>query len=88
LIVAGVRIAAVQVIATATLGAIVASGGLGRYIVDGLALRENERIVVGAVLVAALALLTNRALGTLERRAGPRPAKAGDGQREALARAA
>jgi osmoprotectant transport system permease protein len=88
LIVAGVRIAAVQVIATATLGAIVASGGLGRYIVDGLALRENERIVVGAVLVAALALLTDRALRTLERRAGPRPAKAGDGQREALARAA
>jgi osmoprotectant transport system permease protein len=71
LIFAGVRIATVQVIATATLGAIVASGGLGRYIVDGLALRQDERIVVGAVLVALLALAADRLLGMLERRAGP-----------------
>jgi osmoprotectant transport system permease protein len=71
LIFAGVRIAASQVIATATLGAIVASGGLGRYIVDGLALQETERIVVGAVLVALMALLVDRLLAIAERRAGP-----------------
>jgi osmoprotectant transport system permease protein len=68
LIFAGIRIAAVQVVATATLGAVVASGGLGRYIVDGLALQDFPRVVVGAFLVAALALLTERLLGFLERR--------------------
>jgi len=40
LIIAGVRNAAVAIVATATLGALVAGGGLGRYIVDGLALQE------------------------------------------------
>src|SRR5262249_29251459 len=56
LIFAGVRSAAVAIVATATLGAIVASGGLGRYIVDGLARQEYPRLVVGAVLVALLAV--------------------------------
>jgi len=40
-IVAGIRTAAVQVVATATLAALVAGGGLGRYIVDGFALQDN-----------------------------------------------
>jgi osmoprotectant transport system permease protein len=67
LIFAGLRVAAVQVIATATLGAIVASGGLGRYIVDGLALQDSERIVTGALLVAGLALAADRLLAVVER---------------------
>jgi osmoprotectant transport system permease protein len=67
LIIAGVRSAAVAVIATATLGAIVASGGLGRYIVDGLARQDYERLVVGALLVALLAVAVEAALGALER---------------------
>jgi osmoprotectant transport system permease protein len=65
---AGIRIASVQVIATATLGALVASGGLGRYIIDGIALQENARMVAGALLVAALALVVDRLLGFVERR--------------------
>lgn len=65
---AGVRVAAVQVIATATLGALVAGGGLGRYIIDGLARQDLPRVVVGATLVAILALAVDRALGALERR--------------------
>ena len=65
----GLRTAAVQVVATATLGAFVAGGGLGRYIIDGIALQETERIFVGASLVAALALATEGVLGWLERRA-------------------
>jgi len=77
LVFAGIRIAAVQVIATATLGAIVASGGLGRYIVDGLALRQDARIIVGAVLVAVLALVADRLLGMVERGVGPRQDSAG-----------
>jgi osmoprotectant transport system permease protein len=64
----GLRISAVQVVATLTLGAIVASGGLGRYIVDGLSLRDQPRLVAGALLVAALAILTERAFASLERR--------------------
>lgn len=65
---AGIRVAAVQTIATAALGALVASGGLGRYIIDGLALRENERLIVGAVLVAGLALGVDQLIALLERR--------------------
>lgn len=70
-VVAGLRTASVQVIATATLGALVASGGLGRYIIDGIALQETERMVVGAALVAALALAVDRVLAELERRLAP-----------------
>ena len=65
---AGLRVASVQVIATATLGALVASGGLGRYIIDGIALQENARIIAGAALVALLALAVDRVLAEVERR--------------------
>lgn len=69
LILAGIRTAAVNVVATATLGALVAFGGLGRYIVDGLALQENDRLFAGALLVALLAIAVEVAFGTLERTA-------------------
>ncbi len=69
---AGLRTAAVQVIATATLGALVASGGLGRYIIDGIALQEAPRLIVGAVLVAAFALSADWLLGVVERRLSDR----------------
>ena len=71
LIIAGLRGAAVSIVATVTLGALVASGGLGRYIVDGLARHDNERLVVGALLVALLAIATEAGFGLLERRAIP-----------------
>ncbi len=67
IILGGLRTATVNVIATATLGALVAGGGLGRYIVDGLALQEFERLFAGAVLVALLAIGTELAFGVLER---------------------
>lgn len=70
LILAGLRTASVAVIATATLGALVAGGGLGRYIVDGLALQEYERLFAGALLVALLAVGTELAFGLLERVSG------------------
>jgi osmoprotectant transport system permease protein len=68
-IVSGIRVAAVQVVATATLAALVGGGGLGRFIVDGFALRQQDMLVAGAILVALLALLTERSLTFLERRA-------------------
>jgi osmoprotectant transport system permease protein len=67
-IVAGLRIAAVAVVATATLAALVAGGGLGRYIADGFGLRREDRLVAGAILVALLALVVERAFTFVERR--------------------
>lgn len=69
LILGGVRTAAVNVVATATLGALVAGGALGRYIVDGLALQEYDRLFAGALLVALLAIVTETTFGILARRA-------------------
>jgi osmoprotectant transport system permease protein len=69
LILAGIRTAAVNVVATATLGALVAFGGLGRYIVDGLGLQEYDRLFAGALLVALLAIAVEVAFGTFERAA-------------------
>jgi osmoprotectant transport system permease protein len=67
-IVAGLRVAAVAVIATATLAALVAGGGLGRYIADGFGLREQDRLLAGAILVALLALVVERIFTFVERR--------------------
>lgn len=66
--IAGVRIAAVQVVATATLAALVGGGALGRFIVDGFGLRQEDQLVGGAILVALLALVTERSFTLLERR--------------------
>ncbi len=79
LIVAGLRTAAVQVVATATLAALVAWGGLGRFIIDGFAVGDRPRIFGGAVLVAGLALLTEAAFAVLERRVRPRTSSARTG---------
>lgn len=57
LIVGGLRGATLQVVATATIAAFVNLGGLGRYIFDGLALYDYTRVLLGAVLVTALALV-------------------------------
>ncbi len=67
LILGGVQTASVNVVATATLGALVAGGALGRYIVDGLALQEYDRLLAGAILVALLAVLTEAGFGILAR---------------------
>jgi len=69
LVLAGMRTSAVNVVATATLCALVAGGGLGRYIVDGLGLQEYDRLLAGALLVALVAIFVEVAFGTLERRA-------------------
>ena len=66
-IVGGIRTAAVQVVATATLGAVVAYGGLGRYLIDGIARNEMDRLFAGVVLVAGLALLVEGVFALLQR---------------------
>ena len=72
LILTGLRLAAVQIVATAGLAALIAGGGLGRYIVDGFALRENDKIVAGAILVAVLSLLTDLAFSLLAKVTSPK----------------
>ncbi|RSS58942.1 ABC transporter permease [Streptomyces sp. WAC01280] len=57
LVLTGVRIAAVQLVATATVAALAGGGGLGRIITAGFNLASTPQVVAGAILVAALALL-------------------------------
>ena len=66
LIMAGIRTSAVQVVATATLAAVVGLGGLGRYLIDGFSQRDLAEVVGGAILVAVLALVTELALGRIQ----------------------
>jgi osmoprotectant transport system permease protein len=65
LLMTGVRTAAVQVVATATLAALVAGGGLGRIITLGFRQQDYGAVLAGAVLVAALAVLTEAVLAAV-----------------------
>lgn len=76
-IVAGLRIAAVQVVATATLAAVAAGGGLGRFIVDGFSSGDRPQIFAGAVIVALLAIVTELGFEALQRLAAPRTTSCG-----------
>ncbi|SDQ39842.1 ABC transporter permease [Thermostaphylospora chromogena] len=67
LILTGVRLAAVQVVATATVASYVGLGGLGRYIIDGLATKDYPSVLGGSVLVAALALIMQSAFTLVDR---------------------
>jgi osmoprotectant transport system permease protein len=63
----GIRLAAVQVVATATLGSIFGFGGLGRYMILGNDNHNDGELFGGVVLVAALALATFGAFSLIER---------------------
>jgi osmoprotectant transport system permease protein len=69
LVFAGLRIAAVQVVSAAALATFIGGGGLGDLVTQGLALLDTGRMLVGAVAIAALALLAEGGFGLLERRA-------------------
>ncbi|TML81155.1 MAG: ABC transporter permease, partial [Actinobacteria bacterium] len=71
LIIAGVRTSAVQVIATAPLGALIAWGGLGRFIIDGLAIQDYAQVAGGAILVALFSIAAELGFGLLEQRLTP-----------------
>jgi osmoprotectant transport system permease protein len=77
LILAGVRTSMFQVIATATLAAEVAAGGLGRYIVDGLAIHDDTQVLAGALTVVALALLVEGLFAGLQRALVPATLRSG-----------
>ncbi|MCV7402817.1 ABC transporter permease [Mycobacterium fragae] len=62
LILGGLRTATLQVVATATVAAYASLGGLGRYLIDGIKVRQFHIALVGALMVAALALILDGAL--------------------------
>ncbi|WLW50076.1 ABC transporter permease [Streptomyces sp. YU58] len=63
----GVRIAAVQLVATATIAALAGGGGLGRIITAGFNLASTPQVVAGAVLVAGFALVVEAVFEVAER---------------------
>jgi osmoprotectant transport system permease protein len=62
LIVGGLRTATLQIVATATVAAYASLGGLGRYLIDGIKVRQFYLALVGALMVTALALILDAAL--------------------------
>ncbi|MBV8885745.1 MAG: ABC transporter permease [Chroococcidiopsidaceae cyanobacterium CP_BM_RX_35] len=70
-IIAGVKTATVEVIASATLAAFIGGGGLGTFITLGFSLYDNAILLVGAIPVAFLALLAEVSLNALQRAVQP-----------------
>jgi osmoprotectant transport system permease protein len=71
LVMTGLRSAAVQVVATATLAAMAGEGGLGRIITAGFNTYNTPQVVAGALLVAVLALLVEGVLVAVDRLLAP-----------------
>lgn len=71
MVMTGLRSAAVQVVATATIAAMVGQGGLGRIITAGFNTYDTPQVVAGAVLVAGLALLVEAVLVAVDRMVSP-----------------
>ena len=67
-IVGGFRSASVQVVATATLGAVYGLGALGGFIVEGVAQRDDGKLFAGVFLVALLAVGAEAGLGLVQRK--------------------
>jgi osmoprotectant transport system permease protein len=75
LIAAGFRTAAVQVVATATLAALVGGGGLGKIINDGFGQQDRAQIIAGGLLVAVLAVAVEGLLAIVQRGLTPGAAR-------------
>lgn len=66
-LIAGLRVASVTVVSAATVAAYIGAGGLGMLILTGLDQGHTEKILVGAFLVAALALALDQAFAAVQR---------------------
>lgn len=77
LVIAGLRLATTQIIATATIAALVAGPGLGRFITAGLNRQDTAQAIGGAVLVAVLAIAVEGAFELLQRRTTPQKSSRG-----------
>jgi osmoprotectant transport system permease protein len=67
-ILAGIRIATVTTIGTATIAAAIGGGGLGTFVFRGIAMADTRTILAGAVPAALMAIAADEALGWIERR--------------------
>ena len=67
-IIGGLRSCVLQVLSTATIAAFIGLGGLGRYVIDGLAVYDYFEVLTGALTVTALALVADTLLAILQRR--------------------
>ena len=67
-IIAGIKTATVEVIASATLAAFIGAGGLGRFVILGFSLYDNSILLLGAIPVALLALIAEIGLGILQKK--------------------
>ncbi|MGD9526672.1 ABC transporter permease [Pseudonocardia sp.] len=67
LVMGGVRSATLQVVSTATIAAFVSLGGFGRYIIDGLSVRNYAEMAAGSILVALLAVAADLLLAGVQR---------------------
>jgi osmoprotectant transport system permease protein len=67
-ILAGIRVATVATIGTATIAAAIGGGGLGTFVFRGIAMAHTQTILAGAVPAAIMAIAADEALGWLERR--------------------
>jgi osmoprotectant transport system permease protein len=72
LISAGIRTAAVEVVATATLAGLVGGGGLGKVVISGLDTGQDDVLLAGAIPVALLALAAQGIFGLTERLITPK----------------
>jgi osmoprotectant transport system permease protein len=70
-ILAGVRVATVTTIGTATIAAAIGGGGLGVFIFRGISTVDTAQILAGAIPAALIALLADEGLGWLERKLSP-----------------
>ena len=70
-IVAGLRIATVTTIGTATIAAFIGAGGVGVFLVRGIAMMDKQALLAGALPAAAMALLADEGLEWIERRLSP-----------------
>jgi osmoprotectant transport system permease protein len=68
LLMAGIRTAAVQVVATASLGAVISADCLGFFVIKGIAIQDRAEIFAGALMIAGLSLLTELLFAWLQRR--------------------
>ncbi len=83
LLVAGLRSATLQVVATVTIAAYVNLGGLGQYILAGIPLRRFDIVLGGALLVAALALVLDGVFALLQRASIPAGVRAAQSEHRA-----
>lgn len=84
LVAAGVRSATLQVIATTTLAAYTANYGLGRFLYEGLKTRDYAEMIGGAIVVVALALVTDALLALIARRLRARTHSYSDNENNSL----